>query len=100
MNTLQENGADEYWPYGGVRKIKETHSEEKWGKAHYTAMIIDAHFSLAPYPVGVLCHPELWYAFLKPLLTPGSIIPFWTERVIVNFNVKFASSVQGDYFAL
>ena len=71
VNTLQEEGADEYWPYGGIRNINETYSEEKWGKARYPAMIVDAPFSFTFDTVGVLCHPELWFAFLEASADSG-----------------------------
>ena len=75
VSTLQEEGVEEYWPYGGIRNIEETYSEEKWGKARYPAMIVDAPFSFTFDTVGVLCHPAVWLTFLEVWAESGFVYP-------------------------
>jgi uncharacterized protein YceK len=62
--TLQEAGAEEYWPYGGIRRMNENYPQKEWGKARYPAMIMDAPFSFTFDTVGFFCHP----AFLLGLM--------------------------------
>lgn len=75
VNTLQQKGVEQYWPYGGIRNIDETYSAEQWGNARYPAMAIDAPFSFTFDTVGVLCHPAVWLEFLRVWAETGFVYP-------------------------